>query len=47
VSGFVTYEDAVDFQTEAREKGFVDAFIVAFKDGRRISIKRLKEDLGQ
>ena len=47
VSGFSTYEEASDFQFEARKKGFVDAFMVAFKNGRRISIKRLKQELSE
>lgn len=47
ISGFNSYQEAAEFQFTAREKGFIDAFVVAFKDGRRISIKRLKEELGK
>jgi len=47
ISGFDSYQSAYDFQFLAREKGFIDAFVVAFKDGRRISIKRLKEELNK
>jgi len=47
VSGFASFDKAVKFQSEARGKGFVDAFVVAFKDGRRISIKRLKQELNK
>ncbi len=47
VGGFSTYQQAYDFQFEARDKGFIDAFVVAFKDGKRISLKRLKEELNK
>ena len=46
ISGFDSYQEASDFQFRARDKGFIDAFIVAFVDGRRVSIRRLKEELG-
>ena len=47
VGGFATYEEAHEFIPLVREKGFIDAFIVAFKDGKRISIKKLKAELGE
>ncbi|NPD45932.1 MULTISPECIES: SPOR domain-containing protein [unclassified Lentimicrobium] len=40
--GFDDYENALDYQDYARSKGFIDAFVVAFKDGKRISISTLK-----
>lgn len=40
--GFEDYNDALDYQEYARSKGFIDAFVVAFKDGERISIATLK-----
>ncbi len=42
VSGFNSYDEALDYQEYARSKGFIDAFVVAFKDGQRISIATLK-----
>lgn len=42
VSGFDTYGEALDYQEYARDKGFIDAFVVAYKDGKRISISTLK-----
>jgi len=47
IDGFNTYDEAVEFQYQAREKGFIDAFVVAFKDGRRISLKRLRAEQGK
>ena len=47
VSSFNSYEQAVQFQAVARDKGFIDAFVVAFKDGRRISIRKLQEELNK
>jgi hypothetical protein len=47
VSGFLNYKDAYDFQFVARDKGFIDAFVIAYKDGKRISIKKLKEELAK
>ncbi|NOR87507.1 MAG: hypothetical protein GQ527_07860, partial [Bacteroidales bacterium] len=46
-SGFTSYQEAIDYQYIARDKGFIDAFVVAFKDGRRISISTLKEELNK
>lgn len=40
--GFDDYIEALDFQEHARSKGFIDAFVVVFKDGKRISVTRLK-----
>lgn len=40
--GFENYNEAVEYQNYARSKGFIDAFVVAFKDGKRISITNLK-----
>lgn len=42
VGGFDSYNDALDYQEYARDKGFIDAFVVAYKDGKRISISTLK-----
>ncbi|MCK5776424.1 MAG: outer membrane beta-barrel protein [Bacteroidales bacterium] len=47
VGGFSTYEEALEFIPSAREKGFIEAFVVAYKDGKRISIKKLKAELGE
>jgi len=35
---FENYEDAVDYQLQMRARGFSDAFIVIFKDGKRIGL---------
>ena len=45
--GFDTYEEAVALQDKARKDGFIDAFIVGYKDGKRISIRQLKEELAK
>ncbi len=47
VGGFDTYQQAYDYQFEARNKGFVDAYVVAHKDGVRISLDQLKEELNK
>jgi len=46
-SGFDSYQDAVDYQPIARNKGFIDAFVVAYKDGKKISLEHLKEELNK
>jgi N-acetylmuramoyl-L-alanine amidase len=44
VSGhFQTKSEAVARQTEVRNLGFTDAFIIAFKDGKRVSVKEAEE----
>ena len=44
VSGDVkTMNDAIALQDEMREKGFKDAFVVAYLDDKRISIKEARE----
>jgi len=45
VVGFDQLEEAQKFQTKARNAGFIDSFIVSFNNGKRISIKQLKEEL--
>lgn len=37
------YEEAVEMQSKVRKAGFKDAFVVAFYEGQRISIKEAKE----
>lgn len=44
---FTTIKDAVAHQNVLREKGFKDCFVVAFKNGERISIQEAKAALGQ
>ena len=44
---FRAVRDAVALQKIVREKGFKDAFIVAFHNGERISLQQAKELLGQ
>jgi len=34
-----SYDAAKKLQTEARQKGYKGAFIVAFKDGKKVDIK--------
>lgn len=36
---FKTYEDAMKLQTKMRQSGFPDAFIVAYRSGKRIALK--------
>jgi len=47
VYGFENLNEAYDYQQEVREKGFIDAFVLIFKDGKRISLKRYKEQGGK
>lgn len=46
VYGFDNLSEAYDYQKQVRDKGFIDAFVLIFKDGKRISIKKYKEDGG-
>ena len=47
LTGFDSYEEAVGIQNKAREDGFIDAFVVGYKNGKRISIRQLKEELNK
>ncbi len=38
-----TTQDAVKVQYEVRKKGFKDAFVIAFYQGKRISIQQARE----
>ena len=40
---FATAREAANYQKEVREKGFKDAFVVAFCNGERISLQKAKE----
>ena len=40
---FATAREAANYQKEVREKGFKDAFVVAFLNGERISLQKAKE----
>jgi len=42
---FRTAREAANYQKEVREKGFKDAFVVAFAGGERISLQKAKEML--
>ena len=44
---FATAQEAVKHQKAVRERGFKDAFVVAFLDGERISLQKAKELLEQ
>lgn len=44
VYGFDNLSEAYDYQKQVREKGFIDAFVLVFKDGKRMSLKRYKEE---
>ncbi len=44
---FATAQEAVRHQKAVRERGFKDAFVVAFLDGERISLQKAKELLEQ
>ncbi len=44
---FATAQEAVRHQKAVRERGFTDAFVVAFLDGERISLQKAKELLEQ
>jgi len=39
-------DKAINIQSEIRKKGFLDAFVVCFKDGKRISLQEAKKILG-
>ncbi len=43
VGKFPLIADAINYQAKLREKGFKDAFVVAFKNGNRITIKEARE----
>ncbi len=36
---FKTYEDAMKHQTKIRQSGFPEAFVVAYREGKRVSLK--------
>ena len=40
---FATAREAANYQKEVRDKGFKDAFVVAFLNGERISLQKAKE----
>lgn len=40
---FATAREAANYQKEVRDKGFKDAFVVAFHNGERISLQKAKE----
>lgn len=40
---FATAREAANYQKEVRDKGFKDAFVVAFYNGERISLQKAKE----
>lgn len=44
IGGFDSLAEADSYQYVAREKGFIDAFIVVFKDGKRVSLKTYQEE---
>lgn len=47
VYDFDELSEAYDYQQQVRGKGFIDAFVLVFKDGKRISLKRYKESGGK
>ncbi|RMG78985.1 MAG: N-acetylmuramoyl-L-alanine amidase [Bacteroidetes bacterium] len=47
VGNETSYEKALKLQEEVKKKGFKDAFLIAFKDGKRISVKEAKELLNE
>jgi hypothetical protein len=40
---FSSLNEAYDYQQQVREKGFIDAFVLVYKDGKRISLNKYKE----
>ncbi|MCX6291926.1 MAG: N-acetylmuramoyl-L-alanine amidase [Bacteroidetes bacterium] len=42
---FTSLNDAISYQGKMREKGFKDAFVIAFRNGARISMKEAREIL--
>jgi len=43
---FMTYDNAADAKKLVRDRGYQDAFVVAYIDGKRVSIAAAKEQLG-
>ena len=41
---FIKYKEAIDYQAQMKARGFEDAFIVTYKDGKRISLDVAIED---
>jgi len=44
---FNSLSEAYDYQQQVREKGFIDAFVLVYKNGKRISMQKYKELGGQ
>lgn len=44
---YVSIKDAVNHQSQLREKGFKDCFVIALKNGERIDINEAKKQSGQ
>jgi hypothetical protein len=40
---FKTLKEAVDFQDKMRQSGYAQAFVIAFDNGKRISIEQAKK----
>ena len=43
---FMTYDNAADAKKQVRNRGYEDAFVVAYIDGKRVSLAAAKEKLG-
>ena len=44
---FIAYNSADDAKEQIRDLGYSDAFVVAFKNGERISLSQAREELGE
>ncbi len=44
---YSTFEDAIAGQTKLRENGFKDAFVIAFKDGKHITVPEARTLMGK
>ncbi|HEY6160033.1 MAG TPA: hypothetical protein VI112_02390, partial [Bacteroidia bacterium] len=47
VGSFLSYDDAAKTKEDVAGQGITDAFVIAFKDGKKITVEDAKKELGQ